>query len=229
MKRKTMFDDGYQEHLVEGAEFYGEEGIPGLLDLDNTEVPASLIAFPKARTANNKSGYVHFYVHDICFRQIFSATDKYIDVLKQFHGVITPDPTIVIGKSKCLHATSVYMSRAVGYYLQKQGIPVIPNVRWGDETSYSFAFLGIPKHSIVCVSTHGVLRKDSSNGNIVRECFIKGLPVMLEKLEPRIVLVYGRMPDEIFGPYLDNYKFVRYPSDFEMSRKKGENCNGINL
>ena len=25
MKRKTMFDDGYQEHLVEGAEFFGEE------------------------------------------------------------------------------------------------------------------------------------------------------------------------------------------------------------
>lgn len=221
MKRKTMFDDGYQEHLVEGAEFFGEEGIPGLLDSDNAEVPSSLTAFPKARTAKDKSGYVHFYVHDICFRQIFSATDKYIDVLKQYHGVITPDPTIVIGKSKCLHATSVYLSRAVGYYLQKQGIPVIPNVRWGDESSYPFAFLGIPKHSIVCVSTHGVIRKDSSNGNIVRDCFTTGLKVMLETIEPRTVLVYGRIPDDIFGPYLEKYPFVRYPSEFENSRKKG--------
>lgn len=89
------------------------------------------------------------------------------------------------------------------------------------EKSYPFAFLGIPKHSVVCISTHGAIKKDSSNGNIVRECFAKGLRVMLETIEPRTVLVYGRMPDDIFGPYLDKYAFVRYPSEFEKSRKKG--------
>ena len=54
------------------------------------------------------------------------------------------------------------MNRAVGCYLQSHGVYVIPNVRWGDERSYTtvelpekFAFLGVPKNSIVSIGTYG--------------------------------------------------------------------------
>ena len=220
-KRKTFYDDGFQEHLVDDANFLGEEGIPELLNIHNTEVPRTLIPFTKLRTSKNKRGYVHFYVHDKCFKQIFSATDKYVDLLKQYDGVISPDPTIIIGKSKCLHATSTYLNRAVAYYLQKQGIPVIPNVRWGDESSYEFAFLGIPKHSIVAISTHGCIKRDSTNDNLLRDYFKKGLSEMLKRLEPKTVIVHGYMPNDIFRDFEHLTKFVRYSSEFEESRKKG--------
>ena len=221
-KRKTFYDDGFQEHLVEGADFLGEEGIPELLNIQNTEQPRALIPFTKLKTSRTRRGYVHFYIHDKCFKQIFGSTDRYVDLLKQFDGVISPDPTIIIGKSKCLHATSTYMNRAVAYYLQKQGIPVIPNVRWGDESSYRFAFLGIPKHSIVAISTHGCIKRDSENNNYLRNCFKNGLAEMLRQLEPRLVIVYGYMPDDIFKEFEYLTEFVRYPSEFEESRKKGE-------
>lgn len=220
-KRKTFYDDGFQEHLVEGANFLGEEGIPELLNIHNTEKPRVLIPFTKLKTAKNKRGYIHFYVHDKCFKQIFTATDKYLNLLKQYDGVISPDPTIIIGKSKCLHATSTYMNRAVAYYLQKQGIPVIPNVRWGDESTYPFAFLGIPKHSIVAISSHGCIKRDSENSNYLRRCFKNGLAKMLEQLEPEIVIVHGFMPDDIFKEFEGKTKFVRYPSELEETRKKG--------
>lgn len=220
-KRKTFYDDGFQEHLVEGANFLGEEGIPELLNIHNTEKPRVLIPFTKLKTAKNKRGYIHFYEHDKCFKQIFTATDKYLNLLKQYDGVISPDPTIIIGKSKCLHATSTYMNRAVAYYLQKQGIPVIPNVRWGDESTYPFAFLGIPKHSIVAISSHGCIKRDSENSNYLRRCFKNGLAKMLEQLEPEIVIVHGFMPDDIFKEFEGKTKFVRYPSEFEETRKKG--------
>lgn len=87
-KRKTFYDDGFQERLVEGADFLGEEGIPELLNIQNTEQPRALIPFTKLKTSKNKKGYVHFYVHDKCFKQIFGSTDKYVDLLKQFDGVI---------------------------------------------------------------------------------------------------------------------------------------------
>ncbi len=229
IKRKTFYDDGFQEHLVEGANFLGEEGIPELLNIQNTEQPRALIPFTKLRTSQTKRGYVHFYTHDKYFKQIFGSTDKYVELLKQFDGVISPDPTIIVGKSKCLHAVSTYMNRAIGYYFQKQGIPVIPNVRWGDESTYSFAFLGVPKKSIVAISTHGCIKRDSENSNFLRDCFKKGLTEMLRQLEPRMVIVHGFMPDEIFKQHMDKTNFVRYPSEFEESRKKGGLEYGIVL
>lgn len=220
-KRKIFYDDGFQEHLVENANFLGDEGIPELLDIKNTELPRTLIPFTKLRTSKNKRGYIHFYIHDRYFKQIFSDTDKYVDLLKQYDGVISPDPTIILGKSKCLHATSTYMNRAVAYYLQKQGIPVIPNIRWGDEKTFEFAFLGVPRHSIVAISTHGCIRRDSSNDNLLRNCFKKGLLEMLKRLEPESVIVHGYMPNDIFKEYESLTKFIRYPSEFEKTRKKG--------
>ena len=215
-----IFDDGYQSYLVEDATFEGAEGIPCLMDLGNEELPKKLIPFSKTRTAKSKSGYVHFFEHDIRFYDVLSSTRKYIDLLKQFDGVITPDPTIIVGKSRCLHATSTYMNRAVGYYLQKNGIPVIPNVRWGDESTYEFAFLGIPKHSIVCVSTHGAIKRDTSNNNELRCCFKKGLAEMLKRIEPSTIIVHGYMPDDIFSDFENKYNFVRFPSEYETTHER---------
>jgi hypothetical protein len=123
-----------------------------------------------------------------------------------------------------LQETNTYFNRAVAYYLQKNGIPVIPNVRWGEESTFDFAFLGIPKHQIVAVSTHGCMRGDTTTKNLVRDCFVKGLPVMLDRLEPKQVIVYGHMPETVFGPYLGKTNFVRYPSEIEIfyRRKAGK-------
>jgi hypothetical protein len=134
--------------------------------------------------------------------------------------------SIMIGQSKCLQATNVYFSRAVGYYLQRNGIPVIPNVRWGEESTYSFAFSGIPKHSIVAIGSNGCMAKDKSNASIVRETFKEGLPAMLKAIEPEAVVVYGRMPEDIFGSYLSTVRFVRFPSESELAHE-GENKHGI--
>lgn len=75
---------------------------------------------------------MHFYMHDKSFARMLCFTSRYIDLLRQFDGVITPDPSLLINQSKCLQETNTYMNRAVGFYLQKNGIPVIPNVRWSD-------------------------------------------------------------------------------------------------
>lgn len=217
-----MFDDGYQEYLVEGATFEGEMGIPKLLNIHNTEIPRGLVSFTKAKYVTNKRQYVHFYIHDIGFRKIFTATKGQLDLLKQFDGVISPDPTIIIGKSKCLHTTSTYLNRAVAFFLQRNGIPVIPNVRWGDESSYDFCFLGIPKHSIVAISTLGAIKKNKKNNNTLRNYFKKGLGTMIEKLEPKVVIVHGFMPNDIFDEFKDKTHFVHFPSETEEVHAKKE-------
>lgn len=213
--RKTIFDDGFQSYLTEGAILVGEPGIPVLMDLHNTQIPNDMIPFTKAKKCTNKRQYVHFYEHDKEFSRVLTATDKYLDLFKQYDGVITPDCSLLIGQSKCLQQANTYMNRAVGYYLQKNGIPVIPNIRWSDESSFEYCFLGVPKNSIVSVSTHGCIK--SQNQRIM---FKKGLKAMINELSPKIVLVHGYMPEDIFGEFIDKVEFHRYKSQFERTHIK---------
>lgn len=114
------------------------------------------------------------------------------------------------------------MNRAIGYRLQQQGLYVIPNVRWGDERSYTtdvlpekFAFLGLPKHSIVAIGTYGCSKR-----RLERHHLRAGLIAMLDELAPEIVLVYGAMPDAIFGDLTARTRFINYP-DWIKLRKSG--------
>lgn len=219
--KKTFFDDGFQDYLVDGARFEGRDGIPRLLNTTG-EIPATLIPFDKAKTSKTTHGYLHFYIHDRQYGKILTDTRKYDELISRFDGIITPDPTIVIGMPHCIQAAATYMSRAIGYYEQCRGISVIPNVRWGDPSTFDFCFLGIPKHSVVSIGTHGAIARDRATGNLLRNCFRDGLGRMLDVIEPTDVLVYGYMPDDVFRDFLGRTRFHRYPSEFERTHSQGK-------
>ena len=77
--------------------------------------------------------------------------------------------------------------RAFGYWLGKNGIQVINNVRWGTPETYKYCFLGIEQNSIVCVSTVGCLGSKHDE-----ERFTEGLEAMIKTLNPRHILMYGK-------------------------------------
>lgn len=213
--RKTIFDDGFQAYLTEGATIVGDAGIPMLMNLGNVQIPKDMIPFGKANTCKNKRQYVHFYQHDKEFSRVLTGTIKYLDLLKQYDGAITPDCSMMIGQSKCLQQANTYMNRAVGYYLQRNGIPVIPNIRWSDEHSFEYCFLGVPPEQIVAVSTHGCIKTKKQ-----KIMFKYGMEAMLDALHPHSVLVHGYMPDEVFGEFTNQIKFYRYQSEFERTHIK---------
>ncbi len=215
--KKTLLDDGSYPYLTEEAELIGKPGIPALLNIDNVQVPKSIIPFEKIRQTKNKRQYIHFYMHDKYFMKFLTSTNRYVDLLKQFDGVITPDCTMLVGQAACIQQTNTYFNRAIGFYLQKQGIPVIPNIRWSDESSFDYCFLGVPKHMIVSISTHGCLRSKRD-----RELWRVGIKEMLRILEPTDVLVHGFMPDDIFSQFYNYAAFHRYPSLFEQTHKKAQ-------
>ncbi len=213
--RKTIFDDGFQAYLTEGATFVGDPGIPMLMKLDNVQIPKDMIPFGKANACKNKRQYVHFYQHDKEFSRVLTATTRYLNCLKAYDGVITPDCTMMIGQSPCLQQANTYMNRAVGFFLQKNGIPVIPNIRWSDKSSFDYCFLGVHQNSIVSVSTHGCITSKAE-----REMFRDGTEAMLDALNPAAVLVHGYMPDEIFDEFSGQVQFYRYASEYERTHRK---------
>ena len=99
--------------------------------------------------------------------------------------------------------------------MQKNGIPVIPNIRWSDESSFEYCFLGVPKRSIVSVSTHGCIRSNEQ-----KRIFEAGLKEMIKVLEPTDVLVHGYMPEKVFEKFSEDTHFHRYKSQFERTHEK---------
>lgn len=213
--KKSKFDDDFHAYLTKDALLVGEPGIPMMMNLHNTELPLDIIPFDKAKKCKDKKKYVHFYMHDKEFSRVLTATNKYLDLLKEFDGVISPDCSMAVGQAKCLQQANTYMNRAVGFYLQQHGIPVIPNIRWSDEASFEYCFLGVPQNVIVAISTHGCLKTKEDY-----EMMRVGIGVMLDKLHPSAVLVHGYMPNSIFGEYLSQVEFRRYASQFERTHVK---------
>ena len=152
------------------------------------------------------------YENDSEFRELLKYPDEYVPILKQYQGFISPDCSIYRDMPLAAQITNIYRNRAIGFYFQKHGVYVIPCVRWGDERTYTtkflpekIAFLGVEKNSIVSVGSYGQL-KDKVN----RYYFEAGMDSMMETLEPEVVLVYSKMPDDIETKY-PNTRFVEYP------------------
>ena len=212
---KHKIDDDFQSYLTEGATFVGEPGIPMMMDLKNTQIPKGLVPINKIKYEKNKNKYVHCYVHDEVFSNFIAKTWRYIDILKQYDGVISPDCSMLIGQSQCLQQANVYFNRAVGFYLQKNGIPVIPNVRWSDESSFEYCFLGIPKNNIIAMSTHGCIKSKEQ-----KRLFKEGLKRAIKELQPYAIVLHGFMPKEVFQDFYSIVPFYRFPSEFEETHKK---------
>ena len=153
-----------------------------------------------------------FMKNDINFREILTDTEEYVGDLKRFPGIITPDCSLYIDAPLLVQIAGIYLNRAVGYFLSKQGIYTVPNIRWGDERTYTdevfgekVAFQGVDKHSIVSIGTYGQIQSAES-----KRYFREGLIAMLDELEPEVVLVYGSMPNKIFGDLMERTGFVRF-------------------
>lgn len=209
---RNLIDDGFRPDLVEGAIFDGIFEIPHVPGPKDIIIPEGMIPFSKMKYSTAKKEFVCFYEHDLKFRDILTSTKEYISDLKAFPGVINPDCSLYRDMPLNLQITNVYMSRAIGYALWKQGIYSVPNIRWGDERSYTtklfsepFAFAGADKQSIVSIGTYGCIRGPEN-----RFHFKAGLDAMLDYLNPKVVLVYGSMPDDIFLRHRGKTCFIRF-------------------
>lgn len=209
---KNMVDDGFHSELVAKAFFEGILEIPCIEKPKEIIVPSAIIPFSQIGRSKNKLEAVHFYEHDKRFSDILTCTKKLLPLLKEFSAVISPDCSVYRDMPLCLQIANTYMNRAVGRYLQSQGLYVIPNIRWSDERSYTtvelpekFAFLGVPKNSIVSIGTYGCIKSREN-----KHYFKDGLSAMLNELCPQVVLVYGAMPDAVFEEFKNKTQFVHF-------------------
>ncbi len=222
-KYKAIIDDGCNPELVAGAEFDLPLGIPIIKAPAKIIIPSGITPFSMRNKAPNLNEAIGFYEMDMNFAEVLRNPEGYIDDFGRFAAMISPDCSLYRDAPLSVQLTNVYRNRAIGGYYQRRGQYVIPQIRWGNEYTYTtkyfpekIAFLGAEKHSILAVGTYGCFA-----GRENKYHFEAGLAAMMDTLEPNVVLVYGPMPEKIFDIHMNYAQFVHY-TDWTSRRHGGE-------
>ena len=151
--------------------------------------PARLVGFNYAKTTpeeEKRRAGCHFFVDDYQFERVWASPERYLETLRGFRCVLTPDFSLYMDMPDVMQRWNRYRSQALGLYWQREGLTVVPTLSWAQPESYEFCFEGVPRRSTVAVSTVGV--KGDPAAIAVWE---DGMREAMRRLEPRRVLLYG--------------------------------------
>lgn len=206
--------DVFNSFLVSTANYDSEYEIPVIKPI--YIAPESVIEFSKAISSKEYNRWVHFYEDDHLFERIWRNPRRYLPILKKFKGVILPDFSLYRDMPLCMQIWNIYRSRAIGNWLQKNGVLVIPNVRWGDYRTHKISIAGLSKHGTISIGALGCI-KDKDNRNV----FIDGFNYAIRELTPNILIIYGSIPDYLLKEYNSlGINVVIFPSSISLSHKE---------
>ena len=181
---------------------------------NNNYIPKDLIGFNYAKTSKNKNAGVHFYIDDYQFERIWNYPEKYIDVLIEYDCILSPDFSLYMDMPMPMKIWNTYRSRQIGAYYQSKGITVIPTISWAEADTFNFCFKGIPKGSVVSISTIGVKRSKEA-----LQIWRDGVTEMIRQIEPSAILIYGGKIDYDYGDietyYYDNKVTEKFKKEQE--------------
>lgn len=165
----------------------GASGFPELKGC--MQRPAGMTGFNYAKSMpdeGKRRQACHFFIDDYQFERVWANPMRYLDALRGFRCVLTPDFSMYMDMPLPMMAWNHYRSQALGYIWQREGLKVVPTLSWAGSESYAFCFEGVPKRSAVAVSTVGVKRDDSAI-----DVWRAGMAEAMDRLDPRRVLLYG--------------------------------------
>ena len=193
----------------------GQYGFPKVkgVRLKNPD-DVKLIGFQYAtlkKLENKDKQWVHFFLPDYRFQQVWNNPTRYIECFKQYKGICSPDFSCYIGMPKAMQIFNVYRMAFLSAFYEREGIKVLPSVTWGEPDTYSWVFDWVPKGSAVVVSTVGCMQNKRATVE-----FLKGYEKMLEIVDPYQVILYGKVSEDIAKMYPT---YTRVP-DFMEVRKQ---------
>lgn len=186
-------NDSYNLGLVDIENSTNDFWQMPIIENDNF-IPSDLIGFNYAKTSENKKTGIHFYLDDYQFERIWNNPDDYVEILRQYECILSPDFSLYLDMPMPMKIWNIYRSRQIGQYYQSMGIKVIPTISWAEKETFDFAFKGIPKGSVVSISTIGVKRSEEA-----LKIWQDGMNAMIKEIEPSTIIVYGGKLDYDYG------------------------------
>ena len=184
-----------KQDILDNVEFLivpGQLPIPIVKRVEPFELPLQALPFSKVINKINKDLMVVFYESDTNFARVLHNPKRYVEPLKKFSCVVGPDFSQKIGMNEFLCYSNNWWNKALTGFFQSQGVAMIPNVTWSAPSSYTYAFLGIPKHSVIAINCTGI-----KENHAAMYLWRKGYEEALRVLEPILIIRYGdKMPGE---------------------------------
>ena len=156
------------------------------------------------------------------FQELIENPDAFIDELREYPAVFSPDLSLYRNAPLSAQITNVYNSRLTGNYLQRNGVNVVPFIRWGDERSFTtmelpepFALPGAHEGSAIRACLYGCVKSNAD-----QDVFRAGLIAAIERIHPCMVLSCGPHPDRIFGGLEAMTEFVFYEDWTRRMRRR---------
>ena len=202
--QEQLEEDDFKENERErtnqayNLEIYDETQTEGFYQMpiiqNDNYIPKDIIGFNYAKTSQNKDVGIHFYIDDYQFERLWNSPEEYIDILSEYDCIFSPDFSLYMDMPRAMKIWNIYRSRMIGQFYQNYGIKVIPTISWAEKETFEFCFDGIPKGSIVSISTIGVKRSKEA-----MQIWKDGVDEMIKRIQPSAILIYGGKVDYDYG------------------------------
>lgn len=206
--------DVFNYYVLKDLRFVGQFELPLISKVDS--IPKNLISFNyvssmlKKKDFNPEDYFVHFFIDDYQFERVWNSPDRYYEQLSKFKGIIMPDFSVYQNFPKALQIYNVFKSRVIAAYYASKGMTVIPNVTWSDYDSLEWILEGLPKHSVIALSSNGVLNKN------VLDDFIYTFNEIVRRLEPTKIVFVGSVPKELKS----DKRIIQFESHLQLMKKE---------
>lgn len=179
-KVENILNLGYGQY--EGV---GKYDIPQLKPVYNLPEVKEWIGFNYVMSDENPEGKaVHFFIDDYQFERVWNNPEKYMEKLKNYVCVATPDFSPYGDMPFICQLFNHYRKHWIGAYWQEHGLTVIPTIRCStDPRSLDWYLDGEPHEGIVMMS--------SMWGGKYSDEAKQEYDLMKKTLNPKKVFVYG--------------------------------------
>lgn len=198
---------GLGKGQFEGEGYYDIPVIYGIKEMPDVK---EWIGFNYVMSDKNPEGKgVHFFVDDYQFERVWNDPEKYVDKLKQYSAVLSPDFSPYGDMPLATQIWNHYRKHWCAAFWQLHGVTVIPTIRAStDSRSLEWYLDGEPRESVVAISTMWA----SEYPKEMREEYER----MIDALNPSHIIVYGSIQD-----YMDKDKVTCVKTFTERFYKRG--------
>ena len=107
----------------------GRDGFPILAPEDIRPEGVQGFNYAKSTPAADKHGKAcHFFIDDYQFERLWTSPRKYVDILRPYECVLTPDFSLYMDMPDPMQAWNHYRALALGHFWQDQGLKVVPTL-----------------------------------------------------------------------------------------------------
>jgi len=144
----------------------------------------------------------HFFIDDYQFERVFNQPEKYVDKLRQYAAVATPDFSPYADMPHALQIYNHYRKQWVGAWLQAHGVTVIPTIRPVADRDWWLD--GIPKRGIYITS--------AMYSETLEEETEETAPydkIIIDTLKPKKVFMYRGRGDNLYRKYNIECEYIK--------------------